>query len=127
MLTWLDRITTRAESEPTATFNNLYSRLNYELLWYAFRKLKRDKAPGIDGVTVDQYEANLRENLQDLETRLHRQSYRPHPRLRRDIPKGNGRAPTRSVGRRPLDGLRGREDRAARGRDDPPADLRSGL
>ncbi len=96
VLTWLDRITTRAESEPTATFTNLYSRLNYELLWHAFRRLKRDKAPGIDGVTVDQYEANLRKNLQDLETRLHRQSYRPQPSLRRDIPKGNGK--TRPLG-----------------------------
>ena len=92
----LDRITMRAESDAAATFNNLYSLLNHELLWHAFRKLKRDKAPGIDGVTVDQYEEKLRENLLDLETRLHRQSYRPHPSLRRDIPKGNGK--TRPLG-----------------------------
>jgi group II intron reverse transcriptase/maturase len=96
VLTWLDRITTRAEEQPAATFENVYSLLNYELLWLAFRKLKRDKAPGVDGVTVDQYEANLRENLKDLETRLHRQSYRPQPSLRRDIPKGNGK--TRPLG-----------------------------
>jgi group II intron reverse transcriptase/maturase len=96
VLNRLDRITTRAEQQPASTFNNLYSLLNYELLWFAFRKLKRDKAPGVDGVTVDQYEANLRENLQDLEARLHRQSYRPRPSLRRDIPKGNGK--TRPLG-----------------------------
>ena len=96
VLNRLDRITTRAEQQPAATFDNLYSLLNYELLWLAFRKLKRDKAPGVDGVTVDQYEANLRENLQDLEARLHRQSYRPQPSLRRDIPKGNGK--TRPLG-----------------------------
>ena len=96
VLNRLDRITTRAEQQRAATFDNLYSLLNYELLWLAFRKLKRDKAPGVDGVTVDQYEANLRENLQDLETRLHRQNYRPHPSRRRDIPKGNGK--TRPLG-----------------------------
>jgi len=96
VLNRLDRITTRAERHPEATFNNVYSLLTYELLWYAFRKLKRNKAPGVDGVTVDQYEENLRENLHDLETRLHRQSYRPHPSLRRDIPKGNGK--TRPLG-----------------------------
>jgi len=96
VLTRLDRITMRAEQQPTATFNNLYSLLNYDLLWMAFRKLKRDKAPGIDGVTVDQYEEKLQENLLDLETRLHRQSYRPHPSLRRDIPKGDGK--TRPLG-----------------------------
>ncbi len=92
----LDRITRRAEQHPEETFNNVFSLLNYELLWYAFRKLHRDKAPGVDGVTVDQYEENLRENLHDLETRLHRQSYRPQPSERRDIPKGNGK--TRPLG-----------------------------
>jgi hypothetical protein len=62
----LDRITQRAETYPEERFNNLFSLLNYELLWSAFRKLKRGKAPGVDGVTVDQYEANLRDNLRDL-------------------------------------------------------------
>ena len=92
----LDRITKRAETHPEAAFNNLFSLLTYELLWYAFRKLKRDKAPGVDGVTVDQYEEHLRANLQDLLARLHRGAYRPHPSLRRNIPKGNGK--TRPLG-----------------------------
>lgn len=92
----LDRITQRAETHSEESFNNLFSLLNYELLWYAFRKLKRGKAPGVDGVTVDQYESNLRDNLHDLLTRLHRGAYRPQPSLRRDIPKGNGK--TRPLG-----------------------------
>ncbi|APZ91289.1 group II intron reverse transcriptase/maturase [Fuerstiella marisgermanici] len=92
----LDRITQRAETYSEEAFNNLFSLLNYELLWYAFRKLKRGKAPGVDGVTVDQYESNLRDNLHDLLTRLHRGAYRPQPSLRRDIPKGNGK--TRPLG-----------------------------
>jgi hypothetical protein len=107
VLTRLDLITHRAESDHAATFDNLYTLPNHELPWHAFRKLKRDKAPGVDGETVDQYEEHLQENLKDLETRLHRQSYRSQPSLRREIPKGNGRAPTRSVGRRPL-GMRKR-------------------
>jgi group II intron reverse transcriptase/maturase len=96
VLTRLDRITERAEQRPGSAFNNVYSLLSYELLWLAFRKLQRDKAPGVDGVTVDQYEEKLQENLLDLATRLHRQSYRPQPSLRRDIPKGNGK--TRPLG-----------------------------
>ena len=36
----LDRITQRAETHPEEVFNNLFSLLNYELLWYAFRRLK---------------------------------------------------------------------------------------
>jgi group II intron reverse transcriptase/maturase len=92
----LDRITERAEQHPEERFNNLYSLLTYELLEQAFRRLQRDKAPGVDGVTVDQYEASLRDHLQDLATRLHRQSYRPQPSLRREIPKGDGK--TRPLG-----------------------------
>lgn len=92
MLDRLDRITKRAEAHPEEVFNNLFSLLTYELLWYAFRKLKRGKAPGVDGVTVDQYEEHLRDNLQDLLARLHRGAYQPQPSLRHDIPKGDGKS-----------------------------------
>lgn len=96
VLARLNRITYRAEREPTLLFNNLYTLLNIELLRQAFWQLQRGKAPGVDGQTVDDYEANLESNLQDLATRLHRQNYRPQPSLRRDIPKGNGK--TRPLG-----------------------------
>lgn len=96
VLNRLDRISHRAEAYPEETFNNLFSLLNHELLWYAFRQLKRGKAPGVDGVTLEDYEANLRDNLQDLLSRLHRGAYRPQPSLRKLIPKGNGK--TRPLG-----------------------------
>ena len=96
VITRLDHIHQRAESQPDAVFNNLFSLLNYKLLWFAFRRLKRGKAPGVDNVTVEDYEANLRDNLQDLLQRLHRGSYRPQPSLRKNIPKGNGK--TRPLG-----------------------------
>jgi group II intron reverse transcriptase/maturase len=96
VLTRLDRITQRAESQAEEVFNNLFSLLNFELLWHAFRRLKRGKVPGVDGVTVEVYEANLRSNLTDLLQRLHRGSYRPQPSLRKNIPKGNGK--TRPLG-----------------------------
>ena len=98
----LDRITQRAKTHPEEVFNNLFSLLNYELLWYAFRRLKRGKTPGVDGTTLEDYEENLEDNLRELLDRLHRGAYQPKPSLRKNIPKGNGRAPTRSVGRRPL-------------------------
>ena len=96
MLDRLDRITKRAETHPEEAFNNLFSLLTDELLEDAFWKLKRDKAPGVDGVTVDQYEEHLQDNLQDLLARLHRGAYHPQPSLRCDIPKGNGK--TRPLG-----------------------------
>ncbi len=92
----LERITQRAETHPKEVFNNLFSLLTLELLGDAYRKLKRDKAPGVDGVTVNHYEANWQGHLQDLIARLHRGAYRPQPSLRRDIPKGNGK--TRPLG-----------------------------
>ena len=92
----LERITMRAERDAAASFNNLFSLLNTELLYYAFRKLKRGKASGVDNVTVEDYEENLQANLQDLEDRLHRGGYRPQPSLRREIPKENGK--TRPLG-----------------------------
>ena len=37
----LDRIHQRAKSHPEEVFNNLFSLLNEELLWQAFRRLKQ--------------------------------------------------------------------------------------
>ncbi len=67
VLSRLERITNRAEQQPEEAFNNLFTLLNVELLRMAFDRLKRNKAPGIDGRTVKDYEANLESNLQDLE------------------------------------------------------------
>ncbi len=96
VLTRLDRISQRAKTHPEERFNNLFSLLNYELLWYAFRRLKRGKTPGVDNVTFEDYEADLEANLRGLLERLHRGSYRPMPSLRKNIPKGNGK--TRPLG-----------------------------
>ncbi len=92
----LDRITNRAEQHPTEKFNNLFTLINLDLLRMSFFRLERDKAPGIDGQTVQDYERDLESNLQSLLQRLHRGSYIPHASLRREIPKGNGK--TRPLG-----------------------------
>ncbi len=96
VLSRLDRISQRATAKPKSVFNNLFSLMTYELLWLAWRKLKRGKTPGVDGVTDKQYEVDLRGNLHDLLRRLHGGSYRPKPSLRKLIPKGNSK--TRPLG-----------------------------
>lgn len=96
VLSRLDRIRDRAEHHPQEVFNNLFSLLTPELLRLAFGRLKRNKAPGVDGVTVEDYAADLENNLQSLLQRLHRGTYRPLPSQRRNIPKGNGK--TRPLG-----------------------------
>ena len=96
VITRLDRISHRANSQGDAVFNNLFSLITEELLWEAWFGLKGGKAPGIDGVTLEDYGEQLRKNLQDLLERLHRGSYCPKPSLRKLIPKGNGK--TRPLG-----------------------------
>ncbi|MFC1706528.1 group II intron reverse transcriptase/maturase [Planctomycetota bacterium] len=54
-------------------------------------ELGRKKAPGVDGVTREDYVEDLEANLKELLGRLHRGSYRPQPVRRRYIPKTGGK------------------------------------
>jgi len=53
--------------------------------------LKRKAAPGVDGVTWEDYEAELEGNLQDLHKRVQSGAYRAQPVKRRFIPKADGK------------------------------------
>src|SRR5262245_14553225 len=53
--------------------------------------LKRKAAPGVDGVTWEDYEADLEPRLADLHGRVHRGAYRPQPSRRTYIPKADGK------------------------------------
>jgi len=61
------------------------------MLRTAFFVLKRDAAPGVDGVTWRTYEADLDLRIEDLHTRVQRGTYRAQPSRRRFIPKPDGR------------------------------------
>jgi hypothetical protein len=87
----LDRVREVARRDKKAKFTALYHHLTIERLRGAFHALKRRAAPGIDGVTWEQYAANLEDNLKDLHERLRRGAYRPKPSRRVSIPKADGR------------------------------------
>src|SRR4051794_30015194 len=53
--------------------------------------LKRDAAPGGDGVTWADYEADLDGNIMALHNKVHSGAYRAQPVRRRYIPKPDGR------------------------------------
>ena len=61
------------------------------MLRTAFYELKREAAPGVDGLTWEDYEADLDRRIEDLHARVHRGAYRAQPSRRRYIPKADGR------------------------------------
>jgi RNA-directed DNA polymerase len=52
--------------------------------------LKRDAAPGVDGLTWQDYEADLDRKIEDLHARVRRGAYRTLPSRRQYIPKADG-------------------------------------
>jgi RNA-directed DNA polymerase len=93
----LDRVRQVARHRKKERFTALFHHLNTAMLRTAFYALKRDAAPGIDGLTWRDYEANLEPRLADLSDRVHRGAYRALPSRRRYIPKPDGRQRPLSV------------------------------
>jgi group II intron reverse transcriptase/maturase len=87
----LERVRERAKAEKKERFTALLHHVDVDLLRAAFTALKRDAAPGVDGLTWRQYEQNLEPNLVDLHGRVHRGAYRAQPSRRKFIPKADGR------------------------------------
>jgi group II intron reverse transcriptase/maturase len=83
----LDRVRHAARQRKKEKFTALLHHVTIDLLRDAFLALKRRAAPGVDGVTWQDYEASLEGNLQDLHARVHRGTYRALPVRRRFIPK----------------------------------------
>jgi retron-type reverse transcriptase len=61
------------------------------MLRTAFLALKRDAAPGVDGLTWQDYETDLDRRIEDLHDRVHGGTYRALSSRRRYIPKPDGR------------------------------------
>ena len=87
----LDRVRQVARQRKKERFTALLHHINVDTLWLAFYALRRKAAPGVDGVTWQDYEADLGPRLEDLHKRVHRGAYRPRPSRRTYIPKADGR------------------------------------
>jgi hypothetical protein len=70
----LERVRERARTEKKERFTALLRRVDVGLLRAAYW-LKRDAAPGVDGLTWREYEQSLEANLADLHARVHRGAY----------------------------------------------------
>ena len=87
----LDCVRHVARERKNERFTTLMPYLDVDMLRFAYGELKRDAAPGVDGVTWQEYGEGLDGKLADLKDRLHRGSYRAQPSRRHFIPKSDGR------------------------------------
>src|SRR6266851_1676014 len=87
----LDRVRKAARQRKKEQFTALLHHVNVDTLRTAFYALQRKAAARVDGVTWQDYEADLELRLEDLHGRVHRGAYRPQPSRRAYIPKAEGK------------------------------------
>jgi len=90
-LAGLNRVREAAKRDKRLQFTALLHHVSVALLANSFYSLKREAAPGVDGVTWQEYETGLDKRLEDLHSRVHRGTYRAQPSKRAYIPKPDGR------------------------------------
>ncbi len=87
----LDRVRQAAKERRKERFTTLLHHVTVDLLKTAYSWLKRDAAPGVDGLTWQAYGQDLEANLVELHARIHRGRYRALPSRRQYIAKSDGR------------------------------------
>lgn len=86
----LQRVRELARRDGKARFNALLHHVDVPLLIQSFYSLKSEASPGSDGITWQQYEADVENRIEDLHRRIHAGSYRATPVKRAYIPKADG-------------------------------------
>jgi RNA-directed DNA polymerase len=99
------RIAELARTKRGVALSTLHHVIDLEWMQEAYRLTRKDGAPGVDGVTADDYAANLDANLLGLLDRIKSGRYQAPPVRRAYIPKADG-------SRRPL-GIPTFEDKVA--------------
>ena len=97
METKLERISQLSRKNPDMVFTSIGHLIDKDMLKSCHARMDGSKAVGIDGVTKEEYERNLDENLDDLIARLKRKAYKPRPSRRVEIPKDNGKTRPLSI------------------------------
>jgi len=87
----LDRVRRVARRDRDVRFTALLHHVTVDRLREAYRAIRPGAAPGVDGVTWQDYGVDLEANLRDLHARVHRGAYRARPTRRVFIPKPDGR------------------------------------
>ena len=87
----LERVREAARKDGKLKFTALLHHVSIDLLRDSYFSLKKQAAPGVDGMTWEEYGRDLEERLADLHGRIHRGAYRAQPSRRVWIPKADGR------------------------------------
>jgi RNA-directed DNA polymerase len=87
----LEGVREAARRDKKQKFTALLHHVTIELLRDSYYSLKRKAAPGVDGVTWEQYGEGLEDRIRGLHDRIHRGAYRAQPSRRTYIPKADGR------------------------------------
>src|SRR5215207_1491881 len=85
-----DRARHVARQRKKERFTALLHHVTPDRLRTAFFALRRQAAPGVDGLTWQAYEADLDRRIESLHERVHRGAYRALPARRGFIPKADG-------------------------------------
>jgi RNA-directed DNA polymerase len=89
--TKLQQIAEQAVNEPDRVFTHLMYLVDVDFLKEAYRRTRKDAAPGMDGITAEQYAENLDENLQTLYDQMRKGQYRAPAVKRIWLDKEDGR------------------------------------
>jgi len=95
--TKLERIAKLAREKPGVSLLTLAHHIDVSWLHEAYRRTRKDGAPGVDGQSATQYAEHLEDNLQSLLDRAKSGRYWAPPVRRVHIPKGDG-TETRPIG-----------------------------
>jgi len=98
VLTKQQRIAQNARTHPEVSFSSLAYHIDMEWMREAYRRTRKDAAPGVDEQTAEQFAEALETNLASLLERAKSGSYRAPPVRRVHIPKGDGGKETRPIG-----------------------------
>src|SRR6476619_4997498 len=86
----LERVRQAARQRKKERFTALLHHISPAMLRTAFYAIKRDAAPGVDGMTWQTYEQDLDLRIEDLNARVRSGAYRAQPSRRSYIPKEDG-------------------------------------
>ena len=87
----ISQLSSENRNNPEFRFISLAHLIDKQMLKECHASMDGGKAVGIDGISKEDYEQNLNENLEDLVDRMKRNAYKPKPARRVEIPKDNGK------------------------------------